>query len=270
MNGPINTAKTPGERAQWWERWALGAGLVVTIGLLIESGPELAHSVVCHVWPSRGTIGNLIVVLGVAGEVLFSWRAVRAAREAELEAEHTVADLEARTAEANERTANLQLEIANARERQAEAERLLADLRLDRVPRSASFMPRTFAGVLESAPKGSVEIMYPRHDEEAHELAKNILLCFAIAEWKLSTSAPIPIPEHPFDATPSIAQAGGMAQGITVRSNSGINEGWFKTVTDAFDAVKTARGVGTQFKVSAVTDINLPAGLVRIIVGPKF
>ena len=101
MSGPIKKAKTPGERAEWWERWALGAGLVVVIGLLIESGPELAHSIVMHEWPSRATSGNLIVVLGVAGEVIFSWRAVRSAREAELESEQIVAELQARTAEAN-------------------------------------------------------------------------------------------------------------------------------------------------------------------------
>src|SRR5271154_1699815 len=106
MSGPNKKAKTPGQRAELMERWGLVAGLVVVVGLLVESGPELAHSVLHRECPSRGVIGNLVVVLGVAGEVLFSWRAVRAAREAELQAEHQIAELNSAVATANERAAN--------------------------------------------------------------------------------------------------------------------------------------------------------------------
>jgi hypothetical protein len=96
------------------ERWSLLAGLIVVVGLLIESGPELAHSLIYLEWPSRGVIGNLVVVLGVAGEVLFSWRAVRAARQAELQAEHQIAELNAAVSAANERAANAEKAAAEA------------------------------------------------------------------------------------------------------------------------------------------------------------
>lgn len=114
MSGPIKNARSPGERAEWWERWGLGAGLVVVIGLLIESGPDLAHSIIRHEWPSRATIGNLIVVLGVGGEVIFSWRAVRAAREAELDAARDIAATNERAARALDRAAKAEKDAAEA------------------------------------------------------------------------------------------------------------------------------------------------------------
>jgi hypothetical protein len=114
MSGPNKKATTLGQRAELMERWGLVAGLVVVGGLLVESGPELAHSVTHREWPSRGVIGNLVVALGVAGEVLFSWRAVRAARQAELQAEQHIAELNSAVAEANERAANAEKATAEA------------------------------------------------------------------------------------------------------------------------------------------------------------
>lgn len=122
MSGPNKKARTPGERAELMERWSLIAGLVVVVGLLVESGPELAHSLIHLEWPARGVIGNLVVVLGVAGEVLFSWRAVRAARQAELQAEHQIAELNAAVATANERAASAEKAAAQANLARVETE----------------------------------------------------------------------------------------------------------------------------------------------------
>jgi hypothetical protein len=267
MSGPNKKATTLGERAESMERWSLRAGLVVVIGLLVESGPELAHSLIYLEWPSLGVVGNVVVVLGVAGEVLFSWRAVRAARKAELEAEQTVVTLQARIAEADERTANLRIAVADALERQATAEQLLADLRLDQGPRAAIFDKLKFAGALDLGPKSAVEIMYPTEDAEAWALAKAMTTSFMLAHWN-TINSPVPIPEHPFLTEPATFSVGASPVGITVRANSGVNEGAFKAVVDAFE-VLAARG-GTQFKVVATTDIDLPSGVVRVIVAPKF
>lgn len=92
MSGPTKKNKpTLGDRAERREQLALLAGIIVVVGLLIESGPELAHSIIFWELPSRAILGSLVVTLGVAGEVLFSWRALQAARQAELDAEERIA-----------------------------------------------------------------------------------------------------------------------------------------------------------------------------------
>ena len=179
------------------ERWSLIAGLVVVVGLFVESGPELAHSLVHLEWPSREVIGNLVVVLGVAGEVLFSWRAVRAARQAELQAEHQIAELNAAVAAANERAANAfdratnaEKETAEANERTemvrarlAETEKLVVKLRMAQEPRARHFNFRKFAGFLEGKPKGTVKIFCRVEDEEAAEFGELIRNTLLATRW---------------------------------------------------------------------------------------
>ena len=110
MSGPINRENF-GERAERNERLALGAGLIVVIGLLVESGPELAHSLINWVSPGRAVIGNLVVALGVAFEVLFSWRTLLAARRVELEANQRIAEALRAAAEANLARVRLESEL---------------------------------------------------------------------------------------------------------------------------------------------------------------
>jgi hypothetical protein len=173
MSGPIKNAKTPGELAESWERWALTAGLVVVIGLLIESGPELVHSIICREWPAHTTSGNLIVVLGVAGEVIFSWRAVRAARRAELEAERNIVEI-------RERTANAEKDAAEAN---------LARVRIE----EALFKPHIldeksllgFAKILiEYTGRKRVDVfVYDSHIVDVLVLADSINAGFITANW---------------------------------------------------------------------------------------
>ena len=110
MSGPISRENFS-ERVERNERLALGAGLVVVIGLLIESGPELAHSIIHWVSPSRAVIGNLVVTLGVALEVLFSWRTLLTARRVELEANERIPEARRTAAEANLARVRLETEL---------------------------------------------------------------------------------------------------------------------------------------------------------------
>jgi hypothetical protein len=97
MSGPTNKANNPGERAERFEHLALWAGLIVFVGLLVESGPELSHSIITLECPPRGVLGSFLVAIGVFAEVLFSWRAVNEARKADLESEQRVVELGAET-----------------------------------------------------------------------------------------------------------------------------------------------------------------------------
>jgi hypothetical protein len=97
----------------------VGAGIAVFIGLIVEDGPELWHSLITRTWPSRAALGDLLVTVGVFCEVLIAFVIARIARRID-------AYGEADTATALERA-------AHADERAAEANRLTEQERLARV-----------------------------------------------------------------------------------------------------------------------------------------
>jgi hypothetical protein len=241
---------------------------LVVVGIIVEYLPRFIKWFQSPTWGTFQDItGGVILTLGIAGEILFGRKASSAEKKIRDDAKLEIERLRARAAEAERQTADLQIEIANAREQQATAERLLVDLRLDQMPRSATFNKLKFASALESDLKGSAEIMYPRQDAEAHAFAEDLVKCFVLAHWDVPHGA-TSIPEHPFDTPPAILVAGGTPVGITVRANSGVNEWPLKTVVDAFNLV--AEQGGRQYRVFASLDGTLPQGRVRIVVGPKF
>ncbi len=136
MSGPTKNAMSPGERAERRERWALFAGLIVVIGLLVESGPELARAIITLTWPPRVDIGNVVVTLGVAGEVLFSWGALLAARKAEIAAEERIAETVERSRHAELAVAEANLALENER-----AERAKLNLKVNRRSVSRNLHP---------------------------------------------------------------------------------------------------------------------------------
>ena len=219
---PLNTEKSVLEDKEVVAgRWMYGGMVAVLIGVIVETIPDFFGTI--GILASAHRIGGSLVALGLGVEFVIEFR-VSKYRDRLREINATlIAETVTRAAQAEERTANLQIDVAAAREREALAEKLLIDLRLDQLPRSVMFTPLKFAGVLESRPKGSVEIMYPREDAEANELAKNLVRCFIVGGWNV-ISGPNPFPEHPFESTPGIARVGGMAQGITIRANCGVNE----------------------------------------------
>ena len=167
-------------------------------------------------------------------------------------------------AQAEKETAELQIDVAEARKRQADAERALVELKLNRSPRSLLFDRLTFMGVLDTSPKGTVEVLYPRGDAEAFEFAELVLTCFAVTRWTLTSHA-IPIPDEDPSGVPGILAAGGRPSGIIVRGGGAI-EGPFRSAVAAFRSIESR---SQQYQVSAFSSGDLPEGLVRIIIGPK-
>ena len=111
MSGPTKNDSFA-DKAELREKFALGAGLIVVLGLLLESGPEIAKSILDLTWPKREICGGVLVTIGVGFEVFFSWQALNLARKAEFEAE---------------------LLISQANERAAQAEKLAAEANLERI-----------------------------------------------------------------------------------------------------------------------------------------
>jgi hypothetical protein len=96
--------------------WAVaGAGVLVVVGLLMECGPEIKAAIIARRLPSRDIIGNLIVTVGVAFEVLFSFLIARYAGRLQVLANAEIAVAQERIASLNllaeqERLARVRLE----------------------------------------------------------------------------------------------------------------------------------------------------------------
>lgn len=265
MKGPTKNERNKiGSQIVRWEIALVFAGGIVVSGLLWESWSEITTAVRLRRLPNRQTTGNLLVTIGVASEVVIAARIARLSRRSEEIADREIAELREVAATAETRTTELQIDLANARERQADAERLLVDLRLDSVPRSMMFDWQTFSAVLESSPKGTIEVLYPPENSEAFELAGLVIRCFVATGWNVPTDI-IPIPEDPTGLNPGIVLAGGRS-GITIRA-AGAIDGPFKAAVDAFKAV--AKKGGRQYQPRASSSMDTPEGVVRIIIGPK-
>jgi hypothetical protein len=150
--------------------------------------------------------------------------------------------------------------------RASEAEKVLVDLRLERILRTQLFDGRKFVGVLSDGPKATIEILYAHEDGEACEFADVLARCFAMAGWNIP-NMPSPIPPAPHDSIPGILLLGARPLGITVRANGPI-EGPFKAVVDAFKAIEE-RSLQYRIVASGGNVDFMEQGLVRIIVGPR-
>jgi hypothetical protein len=256
MSDPANKRK----RELWmggWEIAEAAAGLIVFAGLALEIGPEAWGYFITWTLLPREIFGSALVAIGVFAEVAIALRIARSAKQQERESNERIAELNAEAERLRETNNVLQLKIADA-------ELLIMDLRLDQSPRSAIFDTRTFIGVLESNPKGTVEVLYPREDGEAYEFAGLVLRCFVVGHWTVPTDI-VPIEEDPTGMNPGIVLAGGRPVGITVRGGGAI-EGAFGAAVDAFKAVEWR---GRQYRIYATSDMSMKEGSIRIIVGPK-
>jgi hypothetical protein len=237
------------------------AGLVVVIGLLMESGPEMMHSIEKHTWPTRQLIGNGLVTVGVFLEVALAIFVERSARREELQAERTIAETLERATSAEARTADLEIAVADARERQAQAEELIGKLRLAQAPRASNFDPRVFVGFLENRPKGTAEIWYQQEDGEAFLFASLLRYALVRAGWIVNGLEQIPSTAE--GKMPAILKLGGQPIGLTVLVPSvpEPDHSVFKAITEASS--------GRQLTASGRPDAEVPEGTIRIIVGPK-
>jgi hypothetical protein len=73
------------------------AGLLVVIGLLMESGPEAWTAIINRIWPHREVTGTALVTIGVFAEVAIGLFIARSAKRAQVSAEAQIAELNAET-----------------------------------------------------------------------------------------------------------------------------------------------------------------------------
>lgn len=101
MKGPINKDRKIAFGLDGLEVASIFAGLLVVLGLLMESGPEVWQNIMNRVWPQRGLVGGALVTLGVFAEVAIGVFIARAGKRAQSEAGERIALAEKTTAEAN-------------------------------------------------------------------------------------------------------------------------------------------------------------------------
>ncbi len=83
------------------------AGLLVVLGLVIESGPELSTAFVHHIWPPRPVEGGALITVGVFVEVAVGLFLARQAKKQEILAISQITEARERAAIANRRAAEL-------------------------------------------------------------------------------------------------------------------------------------------------------------------
>lgn len=121
MKGPIKKDIKVGFGLEGLEVATFFAGLLVVIGLLMESGPEAWTAIIKRLWPHREVTGNVLVTIGVFAEVAIGLFIARSAKRAQLQAEAQIAEVTERASRAEERAALAE---------QAAAEANLARIRL--------------------------------------------------------------------------------------------------------------------------------------------
>ena len=111
MKGPITKAKL-GLRIGALEIASTMAGLIVVVGLLIESGREVHRAWTAGAWPSRELWGGILVALGVFAEVTIGIFQERASKRERIASEERIAEAEMATAEANLARAKIEERLA--------------------------------------------------------------------------------------------------------------------------------------------------------------
>jgi len=124
MKGP--TKKPKPIKLGWLERFITLAGLLVVLGVWMESGRELSWAIVNRTWPSQEAVGGALVVIGVFAEVAIGLFIAYESKRAELKANEEIS-------QANDRAAQANRVAAESLERAAKAEQAAAEANLARV-----------------------------------------------------------------------------------------------------------------------------------------
>jgi hypothetical protein len=102
MNGPSKSdIEQRGKHFDWMECGIIFAGVLVVVGLLMESWPELKLAVSERRFPNVTVTGGIIVAVGVLLEVVLGIFITQRANRVQAEANERVAKAEQATAEAN-------------------------------------------------------------------------------------------------------------------------------------------------------------------------
>jgi hypothetical protein len=174
MNGPIKSdSNEQGSRFDWMESGIVFAGVLVVVGLLMESWPEIRSAAIEGRFPRLSVTGGIIVTVGVLIEVVLGIFITQRANRIQ--------------SESNERAANALARAGKAE--QAAAEANLARVRIE----EQLFKPHVLT---DAARHEIVEILkqfeghkrvdvfvYDQHITEVFQLADSLNATFRSAGW---------------------------------------------------------------------------------------
>ena len=170
----------------------------------------------------------------------------------------------------------LNLALSESLQKTAEAKLKLEELRVKVAARQIDGV--TFQKLLEGKPKAPVEIMYPREDFEAYQLALQFRDILRISEWESAEPVPVPPGDVPrLINQPSIASVGANGAGVTlvisIDSEAQIGAVGDVKANSPLNAlvVAVSRTLGGVSAATARPDVFHvpPPGIIRIVVGPK-
>jgi len=217
------------------------AGGIVVIGLIVEDGPELLHSLLTWTRPSRAALGDLLITVGVFSEVLIAFVIARIARRIDVYAEADTAKALERAAQAEVRAAEANRIAEQERLARFEAEESQLELRasMNRTFQrtgNRTLHPFAFHAAIKGAPTGHVTVLANIDGGEPHQFAWQIW--HALNRQGTGWSAEI----KPLPATPLGAGLTGMVvRCLTVRA-----ENWHDNPTTACGRLLKALLVGTE------------------------
>jgi hypothetical protein len=180
MKGPISKEIKVGFGLDALEVATFFAGLLVVIGLLMESGPEAWTAMINRMWPHREVTGNALVTIGVFAEVAIGLFIARSAKRAQLLAEAQIAELNAETTAARERISSLN-QIAE-QERLARV-KIEEELFRPHVLTQKACAEFTEALSVYTGRKRADVFVFDHHISEVFSLADSINGVFASARW---------------------------------------------------------------------------------------
>ncbi|MDA9444255.1 hypothetical protein XH98_35215 [Bradyrhizobium sp. CCBAU 51745] len=209
-------------------------------------------------------VGGFMVIAGVAIEVGGDWisgpfhKKVEDARQLELTT-------------LNNETAQLSKEAETARKETAQAQLQLQQLRF---PRGLD-ADKLRDGIKELPPQ-FFEVLYDPSAADANSLAFGIFVALHMVSWKTDQKLPAPLVPRQgpielrdvYPLLPLTQQAGGQAWGLSVVTKGPIDDD-AKTPENALIRALLDAVSGPIQIVSHGKDESMPAGKIRIIVGPK-
>jgi hypothetical protein len=148
------------------------AGLLVVIGLLMESGPEAWTAIITRIWPHREVTGNALVIMGVFSEVAIGLFIARSAKRAQLQAESEIAETKDRAAQAEKAAAESNLARMRIEEELFKPHVLSAEAETELIK------------LLRGPGRRRVDVfVYDHHISEVSQLADSLKAVFVSAGW---------------------------------------------------------------------------------------
>jgi len=221
-------------------------------------------------WPSLPTanhiadvancffIGSLVV--GVVSTILIVWMA--GVKESYWEKDRT---------ESAERIADLTTQGDIARKETAQAKLELQQLRF---PRRLDF--EKLKAAIQGVPPQFFEVLYDQSAADGSGLAFNIFVALASIGWRTDQKLPAPLTPQQgpadlrdvYQLLPLTQQAGGSAWGVSVVTKGPISED--PKVPERILGTALLESVASPIQmVGGGKDDTMPAGKIRVIVGPK-